>query len=538
MKCIDGFILKDNGTSCVSNSSYPNCSALDANNVCISCSTGYYLIFGQCVKGTIDKCTVYRNDSNDQQCIECSTGFRPALNFKSCIPGNLAFCNIYDNTPNTSCKQCVGGGASFKYDNGQQQNFCFPQQLDLNCESLTTPSANQKVTQLQCAQCKPGFYPSTDTTQFNVNACITTEIRIDKCLQYSFTGDFFSSNFKCTLCEDNYYVDQFGYKCEARTVSITNCKTMNPLNQKCAVCLDNYFLSQSQSECVKFPTGVKNCFYYSDDVTCTQCSAGYYLSSNFCLAVEGTAVINQCQFYNANKECIACNTNFVLVSGQCQAPTAKNCLTFASITECKTCPSKYYLVKDTTNNTTNCVLKDISFCDVLDQSTGKCSQCKTQYFIDTDGNCKLASQFIQNCVIQKSNDTCLQCAEGTFVSGDEKSCLIQGAGVLNKFTNCLYLKYDNTKNCHICQDGYYFNNGVCTVCTAGDGCASCDYRTPSVCLMCKSGYHQTDVNSTCVKSPIPEFPKLQGTTTSLLSSSYHRISAFIGMMTAMVHLLF
>lgn len=54
--------------------------------------------------------------------------------------------------------------------------------------------------------------------------------------------------------------------------------------------------------------------------------------------------------------------------------------------------------------------------------------------------------------------------------------------------NCTFLRYETNKKCNICAPGFYFNTTKCVPCNAGEGCAVCDYRTPSLCLTCKDGF--------------------------------------------------
>jgi len=72
-------------------------------------------------------------------------------------------------------------------------------------------------------------------------------------------------------------------------------------------------------------------------------------------------------------------------------------------------------------------------------------------------------------------------------------------------TNCSNLVYKKEKKCMVCDSGYYFSDNKCNECKAGEGCAVCDYRAPTICLMCANGYHQTAFKGKCTKSPLPAF---------------------------------
>ena len=96
------------------------------------------------------------------------------------------------------------------------------------------------------------------------------------------------------------------------------------------------------------------------------------------------------------------------------------------------------------------------------------------YYINEQGNCRIAN-FIQHCLIYKSERKCFRCAENYFVSEDEASCEIQGAGFIHDMTNCEFLVYKAEKQCMVCHPGYFFINGKCSPCNAGEGCEICDF---------------------------------------------------------------
>lgn len=115
------------------------------------------------------------------------------------------------------------------------------------------------------------------------------------------------------------------------------------------------------------------------------------------MAVPAENLINNCRYYNAEKACTQCNTNYVLTGNQCLEATAKNCLTFTSVSECKTCLPSYYRKKRTDAEITDCIFKEISYCATLDPETGNCSACQAQYYVDSNGICKLGI-FINKCI--------------------------------------------------------------------------------------------------------------------------------------------
>lgn len=77
---------------------------MDANNNCVECENSYYLIFGKCTRGTISNCIQYDPQSTDQYCTKCAENYRPALNKKTCILGNLLYCQFFKDSTETSCE--------------------------------------------------------------------------------------------------------------------------------------------------------------------------------------------------------------------------------------------------------------------------------------------------------------------------------------------------------------------------------------------------------------------------------------------------
>lgn len=123
LTCNQGYILREGGQECLINKTFTNCNLINVTNDCISCESGYFLIKKQCVRGTIDNCIQYHSDKEVQECIMCAEGYRPGVNNKSCILGNLNYCQFYANQTDTSCSTCVAQGVTFKYSvNGQNQS--------------------------------------------------------------------------------------------------------------------------------------------------------------------------------------------------------------------------------------------------------------------------------------------------------------------------------------------------------------------------------------------------------------------------------
>lgn len=77
--------------------------------------------------------------------------------------------------------------------------------------------------------------------------------------------------------------------------------------------------------------------------------------------------------------------------------------------------------------------------------------------------------------------------------------------MVHDMTNCQNLVYQKEKKCMVCAPGFYFVNENCETCNAGAGCAVCDYRQPTVCLICEDGYHQTTFKGACTKTQLIDF---------------------------------
>jgi hypothetical protein len=60
-------------------------------------------------------------------------------------------------------------------------------------------------------------------------------------------------------------------------------------------------------------------------------------------------------------------------------------------------------------------------------------------------------------------------------------------------------QFTPTRSCDFCEFGFYYNatTKACAAClTPAKSCAVCDFRNPSICLICSSGYFMNR-NSQC-----------------------------------------
>ena len=158
-QCIDGYALSSNHKLCVK---YDNCRELDSENncklcakhykfdsngkcvrslcekeeggICKSCSEGYYLDLGECIKIPIDYCSKYEEES----CTECFHYARLEAGY--CILENLiSGCNRVDDKNDSICLHCSMG-----YQLSQNKEKC----------ELTNCATIEEV----CYQCEPGYF--------------------------------------------------------------------------------------------------------------------------------------------------------------------------------------------------------------------------------------------------------------------------------------------------------------------------------------------------------------------------------------------
>lgn len=109
-------------------------------------------------------------------------------------------------------------------------------------------------------------------------------------------------------------------------------------------CDDEHFLDSSGRMCVEHPKGIDFCRTYESEDVCTECQSNYYPKDKKCAAVDKANMIPGCYTYDEKQKCLDCQDDQFWIDGNCLSILAKNCLTFQSEKECKTCDFGFELL--------------------------------------------------------------------------------------------------------------------------------------------------------------------------------------------------
>ncbi|KAM3131253.1 hypothetical protein pb186bvf_016571 [Paramecium bursaria] len=370
------------------------------------------------------------NQADNTQCQACNVGYT--------LQNNICFLNINNctsyaqdaTTQVQTCTACITGNYLF-------QSKCFIANIT-NCQTYTQIQNSNLDFITSCTKCANYYYLASATS------CLS--IPLTNCQQYS--------NLKCTLCDDNYELQDAG-NC---VLKLANCqKTLQNIATQytyCQNCIQGYVGSLSD-----FCYGnILNCALYDASLTnCLKCSQGYQLSSDSKICIECS--IKFCQNCGTSKvfgqQCLQCNQGFV------QGQNLQSC-----ITQCE---------RD----------KNMTFCTSC--SSG-CTQCVNGYYLNSQYQCQSCTQVFSNC------DTCVptscqSCSLGYFLLNTQcSSCnlFMQGCNV------CL-----NQNKCQQCAQGYVLRNNICAKCSDEfQFCASCKFISGTItCQTCNPGYQYYTENN-------------------------------------------
>ena len=141
--CNPNYVLRDNGTECLSLNVVTNCNkAANSGNTCIECNAGYGLLSsGICELGNISNCKTYNvsDSAAVATCKICNAGYY--LENNQCKLGAVAHCERYESNK-YKCVDCASGYIKVsEVDLGGQgnedHNYCYPMDGSLNCTAAT-----------------------------------------------------------------------------------------------------------------------------------------------------------------------------------------------------------------------------------------------------------------------------------------------------------------------------------------------------------------------------------------------------------------
>lgn len=199
------------------------CLEKDSRGICLNCASNYYLNNGIC-KQAIKSCVSYSDDSKTT-CTDCAYGFSLINNF--CVENSVLGCR---NEISHICKECY---RPFQLANG-------------NCEITNCKTYNE----YRCVACNCGYYLTPE------GVC---KIMEQGCVRYQ--------RGQCTDCLPNFKLK--GSSCE-----MEGCLDLIGLH--CKKCGHNY-------ELVDGGCKMKNCASWKDG-SCEICLPGFNYSAGNCVA--------------------------------------------------------------------------------------------------------------------------------------------------------------------------------------------------------------------------------------------------------------
>ena len=286
LSCYAGYVLQ--GTNCVVGGAATldaNCATFN-NNICINCSSNYYLnTQGVCI--TFNPLCKTSNTSNGA-CLSCFKGY-------GIQSGTCVIVSGQTSNSDVNCKATDANGActacySFYYLS--VQGNCI--RLDTNCKTYTFIMS-------QCASCYDGY--SLSSGQCVVSSLVPNSNADIYCIK--------TQGSTCIACSSGYYLAPTGICNQLNPL----CKTSDMTTGGCTDCYGGYTLSGST--CIV--AAAVNIPYCQTVVglSCTLCISGFYVSNGGC-ALANTL----CATYDPNSgACWSCLSSYVFQNGTCILPS-------------------------------------------------------------------------------------------------------------------------------------------------------------------------------------------------------------------------
>ena len=484
-KCKETFIPTEDKKKCVDQNLYVNCKiANNGGTSCLTCYDDFSKVNEACMYKNIPSCKTYSDTSSTQTCLSCKDGYY--LEDNECVSGDVKNCKVYNISP-LKCASCVDGFV-LVVENGKGQQ-CMPIPSDLNCKNATLNTSN---TRLECSECKDDNFITTDSDEMNENTCVNGEV-IEECAEYDIKSNLQQSTFQCTKCTTDYYLNSEN-KCSERSY-IDGCEETVFNEDVCSKCKENYVFNDD-GKCEKLKVGIPNCRVYVDDLKCKVCNSVSYLHDGLCVYIPEDERIQNCKVYEiqGHLRCTECNPGTFLREGICEVTLATNCLVVEDENNCLTCENGWYLYEDETKGTVNCGKSNISGCSKYVKDKDECDICVPHFVVNEVGGCKPVEVEIEFCeVYENSTEKCLECKIHFALSVNQDECIfIEG---VENFHNCKRLRYTYIPRCVTCDPGHFFDDGICSPChgqTFGKGCLYCDYVSNDTCLVCRPGYFMSE----------------------------------------------
>lgn len=288
-----------------------------------------------------------------------------------------------------------------------------------------------------------------------------------------------NNNNQCLVCDvsSNYILS--GSTCSVS--SQTNCNLLAQ-NGACVLCNPNYFLDTNSNKCVAVSSSsqIVGCNVYSNAQMCSTCAGSYYVQSGKCVSVNAT--VANCQVYAGNGVCGVCGSGYILSGdmANCTAtPKNDNCAAYSFI-GCATCntgfvmnPNLYFVGLNSANSITRLIYS------VQTGPTGKWVGLNV---------CQATT--VANCLVFASFKECAVCANGYYLQNG--TCIIFP---LPTITNCQI--YTSLTTCSQCLDRFFLSGNNCVSVTSISNCQSYLSSAPTTrCSLCTSSFYLQ--NNVCI----------------------------------------
>jgi hypothetical protein len=485
-KCKAGQILVASKDKCVAE--ITDCLiASDTPNQCNTCKSGYALKNNICVKGNIENCEQYYEDSNNTEvlCASCANNYFLDSNDTKCTKTLVKNCK-----EPISLKKCDNCEPGFMMYQQSDFDYCFPIDGSYDCNSVSIANNTDHGAEITCNSCSLSNQIIVTDSGDNIpikTICMPYR-STENCKTHNVYDTLSESTFHCLECKEGYYLNKNDMTCIERKVLPNDCIVYKTDEDICLQCSETTFKEDNGKKCTAFPVGIIGCVNYLNAASCTGCRENMFLSGKTCENVLEANFITNCVLYQNGTTCKECKENFVLNNNTCTKANVNNCIKFVSNDICEICKSGYGL-KETAGKT-DCVSVNQAKCvTYTPKDPFPCLICEADFYPDTDGKCVKANPLITDCILYKNNETCEKCKTGTILALDKKSCLKGNlAAFIPQFCETSVL---SEPLCIICSAGNVFNNGQCTPCAANGaatGCFSCDPFNDNKCIVCQSKY--------------------------------------------------
>ncbi|ELP92314.1 protein serine/threonine kinase, putative [Entamoeba invadens IP1] len=513
VQCETNYYVDTNGRCSSCGEHCSKCGSLTGE--CIECDENY--IYSETDNRMCELCNTFDTNciscsrNSSRICENCIKGMYPETSSGKCVNCGI---NCFDcNTTNGICLICESG-FTLKKPKNLECELCV--HFDENCDVCST-------SERKCIVCKTGFYPDSNGVCFrcdlNLN-CLECDSKNGTCTK-CVTNTIFttpkgpncvncntimshcvkcSSDFteKCVECDDGFYPNKSGTCIECDYTCDNKCESTTGV---CKSCQSNFVFTKIEStkcdNCSLFDTNCVLCST-SFDRKCIECQEGKYpkLNKNETTCSDCDSTCNsKCD--TRNGYCTGCQTNYVLYeisSLKCQSCSSfdLNCLNCSLdyTRNCVVCKPGYYVVNG------KCKPCDLTCGGSCDTNTGFCTSCATNkvFSLTNKSICIDCNQLDQNCVTCAANGIrqCVTCTNGKYANSEgqcadcSSECGELCDGTTGKCTACTYNKVLKNND-----------SGECEECTEFDlNCITCATDASRNCILCNTGYYPVNNNNT------------------------------------------